>query len=106
MTRYNKFRAINSCYGREVVTTYADVVRRDRSTIDRFDATGCIGYNKVSLLRVNNGGHNLPGSVGGSGNKNQDIDGATEIWNFLKQYSYYKRYYYDTNPWMEGAHDW
>jgi len=50
----------------------------------------CKNENQMVLYRVRGGGHNLPGSSIRNmprilGNKNMDVKGAQEIWNFLKK---------------------
>ncbi len=62
-----------------VITQVADVAPNDGSTVERIvwgDGEGC---SAVIHLKVNNGGHDWPGTFG-----NMDINANEEIWNMFK----------------------
>ena len=64
-----------------IITPIQDASPNDGSTVDRrswLNGDSCV---EVRELRVNNGGHDWPGSFG-----NQDIDASAEIWKFVSQY--------------------
>lgn len=60
----------------------------DGSTVQKQTWSPCDDTTRVVLLKVINGGHTWPGSVGvtGIGITNRDINASSEIWNFVKQY--------------------
>jgi polyhydroxybutyrate depolymerase len=60
----------------------------DGSTVQKQTWSPCDDNTRVVLLKVINGGHTWPGSVGvtGIGITNRDINASSEIWNFVKQF--------------------
>ncbi|MEL7252227.1 MAG: PHB depolymerase family esterase [Bacteroidota bacterium] len=65
-----------------IITQLPDLEPFDGSTVERYvwgEGDACVA---VEHLKVNNGGHDWPGSFG-----NKDIDASVEIWNFVSQYS-------------------
>lgn len=60
----------------------------DGSTVQKQTWSPCDDTTRVVLLKVINGGHTWPGSVGvtGIGITNRDINASSEIWNFVKQF--------------------
>lgn len=59
----------------------------DGCTVTRFDYNDCADNSKVSLLRVNGGGHTWPGASLTVGVTNRDIAASEEIWLFFRQFS-------------------
>ncbi len=78
----------NNCPATAVVEDLPDLVS-EGSTVQRFTWAPCDGGSEVVLLKVLNGGHTWPGSVGvtGIGITNRDIVASSEIWNFVKRFS-------------------
>lgn len=72
---------INNTDSNAITITIPDINSADGSTVDsrRWEnGDNCVA---VEELRVNNGGHDWPGSFG-----NMDINSNTEIWNFVSKY--------------------
>lgn len=63
------------------VVELQDLVSSDNSTVTSTIYSGGINNNEVWLYRVNNGGHDWPGSEG-----NMDINASDEIWSFFETY--------------------
>ncbi|PKP46466.1 MAG: hypothetical protein CVT94_14655 [Bacteroidetes bacterium HGW-Bacteroidetes-11] len=82
---WNEF---NNCPSTAVVENLPDLVA-EGSTIQRHTWSPCDDGSEVMLLKIVNGGHTWPGSVGvtGIGITNRDIVASSEIWNFVKQFS-------------------
>ena len=82
---WNEF---NNCPSPSVVENLPDLVA-EGSTVQRHTWSPCDDGSEVMLLRIVNGGHTWPGSVGvtGIGITNRDIVASSEIWNFVKQFS-------------------
>lgn len=59
------------------------------STVQRHSWVTGDESTEIMLLKIINGGHTWPGSIGvtGVGNTNRDIVASSEIWNFVKKYS-------------------
>jgi polyhydroxybutyrate depolymerase len=77
-----------------VVEELPDRVNLDRSTVTKFTYSGGVENTEVVLFRINNGGHTIPGDEPLGlvarltiGEKNRDINGPEEIWNFFKQHT-------------------
>jgi polyhydroxybutyrate depolymerase len=82
----------NRCNPRGKTIRLPDRDRNDQSTVEvsRF-SNGRTGVDVV-LYKIVGGGHNLPGSDARerkrvTGRKNNDINGAREIWKFFQDYS-------------------
>lgn len=78
----------NICPETPVVEDLPDLVA-EGSTVQRFTWGPCGNSTEVALLKVINGGHTWPGSVGttGIGNTNRDISASGEIWKFVSRFS-------------------
>jgi polyhydroxybutyrate depolymerase len=59
----------------------ADIDTSDGSTVEHHSWSNGSGCVSVEHLKVNNGGHDWPGSFG-----NMDINASQEIWNFVSKY--------------------
>jgi polyhydroxybutyrate depolymerase len=77
-----------------VVEALPDRVNLDRSTVTKFMYSGGLKNTEVVLFRINNGGHTVPGDEPLGllarrvvGEKNRDINGPEEIWNFFQQHT-------------------
>lgn len=71
----------NNADNNAIVTAVDNINLNDGSSVDKRrweNGDNCVA---VEELRVNNGGHDWPGSFG-----NMDIDATTEIWNFVSKY--------------------
>ncbi len=82
------WKTFNTCPLIPFIENLPDLVA-EGSTVQRQTWSPCSGESKVMLLKVINGGHTWPGSVGvtGLGNTNRDISASGEIWNFVRRYS-------------------
>lgn len=78
----------NNCPSQPVIVNLPDLVA-EGSTVQRHTWSPCDESTEVMLLKVINGGHTWPGSVGvtGVGNTNRDIVASSEIWNFVSRFS-------------------
>ncbi|MHC1774387.1 MAG: T9SS type A sorting domain-containing protein [Lentimicrobium sp.] len=78
----------NDCPAAPVIENLPDLVS-EGSTVQRYTWAPCTDSAEVMLLKVINGGHTWPGSVGttGIGITNRDIIASSEIWNFVKRFS-------------------
>lgn len=78
----------NNCPAVPVVEDLPDLVA-EGSTVQRYTWSPCDDGSEVVLLKVINGGHTWPGSVGvtGIGITNRDIVASSEIWNFVKHFT-------------------
>lgn len=78
----------NACPETPVIENLPDLVA-EGSTVERYTWAPCAGSSEMVLLKVTNGGHTWPGSVGttGIGITNRDINASREIWNFVKRFS-------------------
>jgi polyhydroxybutyrate depolymerase len=78
----------NNCPAAPMVEVLPDLVS-EGSTVERYTWAPCDDGTEVVLLKVLNGGHTWPGSVGvtGIGITNRDIVASSEIWNFVKRFS-------------------
>lgn len=85
LTFWNDF---DNCPAFPVIVNLPDLVA-EGSTVQRYTWSPCDDSTDVMLLKVLNGGHTWPGSVGttGLGNTNRDIIASNEIWSFLRHYS-------------------
>jgi len=80
----------NNCSADSMVTDLPDVVVDDSCTVTLIEYQNCEPGIEVLLYRINDGGHNWPGSVPPPGLPwlgftNQDIDANSVIWNFFKR---------------------
>jgi polyhydroxybutyrate depolymerase len=82
------WNSFNNCPATPVVEELPDLVA-EGSTVERHTWAPCNEFSEVMLLKVINGGHTWPGSVGvtGIGITNRDIVASSEIWNFVKRFS-------------------
>jgi polyhydroxybutyrate depolymerase len=82
------WNGFNNCPSTPVIENLPDVVA-EGSTVQRQTWSPCDEGVTVELLKVINGGHTWPGSVGvtGIGITNRDINASSEIWNFVKNFS-------------------
>jgi polyhydroxybutyrate depolymerase len=82
------WNSFNNCPATPVVEDLPDLVA-EGSTVQRSTWAPCDESAEVILLKVINGGHTWPGSVGvtGVGITNRDIVASSEIWNFVKRFS-------------------
>jgi polyhydroxybutyrate depolymerase len=82
------WNSFNNCPATPVVEDLPDLVA-EGSTVQRFTWAPCAESAEVMLLKVINGGHTWPGSVGttGIGITNRDIVASSEIWNFVRRFS-------------------
>ena len=78
----------NNCPAAPVIEDLPDLVA-EGSTVQCFTWAPCDDGSEVVLLKVLNGGHTWPGSVGvtGIGITNRDIVASSEIWNFVKRFT-------------------
>lgn len=78
----------NNCPSLPLIEDLPDLVA-EGSTVQRQTWSPCEGSTEVMLLKVINGGHTWPGSVGvtGVGITNRDIVASSEIWNFVSRFS-------------------
>ena len=72
----------NNCEPTPTISAVPDSDPTDGSTIERYTWANSEGCVYVEQLKVNNGGHDWPGSFG-----NMDIDASQEIWNFVSNYN-------------------
>ncbi len=84
----NLWNGFNQCPVQPTIVNLPDIVA-EGSTVQRYTWSPCSDDSRVVLLKVINGGHTWPGSVGvtGIGITNRDINASSEIWNFVKQFS-------------------
>lgn len=84
----NLWNGFNQCPVQPTIENLPDIVS-DGSTVQRYTWFPCSDDSRVVLLKVINGGHTWPGSVGvtGIGITNRDINASSEIWNFVKEFS-------------------
>jgi polyhydroxybutyrate depolymerase len=79
----------NNCSVDSMVTDLPDVVGDDSCTVTLIEYQNCEPGIEVLLYRINDGGHNWPGSDPPGfewiGHTNQDIDANSAIWNFFKR---------------------
>jgi polyhydroxybutyrate depolymerase len=82
------WNSFNNCPGTPVIENLPDVVA-EGSTVQRQTWSPCNEGVAVELLKVINGGHTWPGSIGvtGIGITNRDINASAEIWNFVKNFA-------------------
>jgi len=82
------WNGFNNCPGTAVIEDLPDLVA-EGSTVQRYTWTPCDNASEVMLLKVINGGHTWPGSVGttGYGITNRDISASGEIWSFVRFFS-------------------
>ncbi|HOP14157.1 PHB depolymerase family esterase [Lentimicrobium sp.] len=82
------WNGFNDCPAQPTIENLPDIVA-EGSTVQRYTWAPCNDDSKVVLLKIINGGHTWPGSVGvtGIGITNRDINAGSEIWNFVKHYS-------------------
>lgn len=82
------WNGFNHCPATAVIENLPDLVV-EGSTVQRQTWSPCDEGVTVELLKVINGGHTWPGSVGvtGIGITNRDINASSEIWNFVKNFS-------------------
>ncbi len=78
----------NNCPGIPLVEDLPDLVA-EGSTVKRYTWSPCDESSEVMLLKIINGGHTWPGSVGvtGIGITNRDISASGEIWKFVSRFS-------------------
>lgn len=78
----------NNCPADPVIVNLPDLVA-EGSTVQRYSWSPCDDSTDLVHLKILNGGHTWPGSVGttGLGNTNRDIVASNEIWSFLRHYS-------------------
>jgi polyhydroxybutyrate depolymerase len=81
------WRAHNDCPPTAIFEALPDIVN-EGSTVERYTYGPCEAESEVMLLKVINGGHTWPGSIGfsGLGNTNRDISGSEEIWDFFSRH--------------------
>ncbi len=72
----------NNCDTIPIISAIPDIAPADGSTVERNTWANPDGCIYVEQLKVNNGGHDWPGSSG-----NMDIDASQEIWNFVSRYN-------------------
>jgi polyhydroxybutyrate depolymerase len=82
----------NGCDPRAKLTTIPDRDKRDHSTVEVLRFSNKRNGVDVVLYKIVGGGHTLPGSDVRerpriTGRKNNDIDGASVIWEFFDGYS-------------------
>jgi polyhydroxybutyrate depolymerase len=65
--------------------------KSDRTRVLRVDWTGCKGDARLTLYRVQGGGHQVPSfspsdqrTESGMGFRNRDVEGVEEVWTFVK----------------------
>ncbi len=82
------WKSFDTCPVFPVVENLPDLVA-EGSTVQRYTWSPCTEGSEVMLLKVINGGHTWPGSVGvtGLGNTNRDINASSEIWKFVSKYT-------------------
>jgi len=82
------WNAYNNCPSLPLIEDLPDLVA-EGSTVQRQTWRPCDEFSEVMLLKVINGGHTWPGSVGvtGVGITNRDIVASSEIWNFVSRFS-------------------
>ncbi|MEI6062713.1 MAG: PHB depolymerase family esterase [Bacteroidota bacterium] len=85
LTFWNSY---NNCAATPQIENLPDLVA-EGSTVQRYTWAPCSESAEVMLLKVINGGHTWPGSVGvtGLGNTNRDISASGEIWKFVSRFS-------------------
>lgn len=71
----------NNCEPTPTISAVPDSDPTDGSTIERYTWANSEGCVYVEQLKVNNGGHDWPGSFG-----NMDINSTEEIWDFVSLY--------------------
>jgi polyhydroxybutyrate depolymerase len=84
----NLWNGFNQCPVQPTIENLPDIVA-EGSTVQRYTWSPCSGDSRVVLLKVINGGHTWPGSVGvtGIGITHRDINASSEIWSFVKDFS-------------------
>ena len=82
------WNSYNNCPALPVIENLPDLIA-EGSTVQRYTWVPCDESTEVMLLKVINGGHTWPGSVGvtGIGITNRDIVASSEIWNFVRRFS-------------------
>lgn len=78
--------ALNGCDPVAEVTPLPDLEPADRTTVSRYDFPGCDGGTEVVFYAIDGGGHNYPGTGGGRGLPNFDIDATEEIMKFFERH--------------------
>jgi polyhydroxybutyrate depolymerase len=74
---------LGGCDDEPVVTPLPDLEPADRTTVERYDFTGCESGTAVVFYSIVNGGHNWPGTGGGLGLPNFDVNASEEIMDFF-----------------------
>lgn len=78
----------NNCPAIPVIVDLPDLVA-EGSTVKQYTWSPCDESTEIKLLKVINGGHTWPGSIGvtGIGITNRDISASAEIWKFVSRYT-------------------
>jgi polyhydroxybutyrate depolymerase len=77
----------NECELDVEISNIPDVDPDDGCTATRMDYNDCANGSRVSLFKVNGGGHTWPGSPLTLDVTNQDFNASEEIWLFFKKYT-------------------
>src|SRR5690606_28981264 len=75
----------NNCEPNADTIFIENSVTTDLCTATRYDFNECEN-SKVSLIKINGGGHTWPGASFIIGTTNQDISASEEIWAFFSQF--------------------
>ncbi|MEK7253701.1 MAG: PHB depolymerase family esterase, partial [Bacteroidota bacterium] len=83
----------NGCDATPTVTQLPDLVTTDNSTVTVKSYGNCDAGTEVLLYEIVGGGHPWPGSTVPFvppflGQRNEDINGSAEIWNFFKNHTH------------------
>jgi polyhydroxybutyrate depolymerase len=84
-----RFCRIDRLDGKPVIEKLADQHRNDGCTATRYDYTGGQDNSRVTLVKIDGGGHTLPGAKPYLprilGNVCKDFSGSEMIWKFFKE---------------------
>ena len=78
--------AENGCSNDPDINEIPDINTLDGCTATRYDYLNCLDNTKVSLIKVEGGGHTWPGALLTVGVTNRDFSASEEIWLFFRQY--------------------
>ncbi len=86
------FRQVNGCAGESATERLPDLDPDDGSTVAVIRASGCASGAPVTLVRIEGGGHRIPGEEERLhpgidrllGKQNHDVEAAEMVWAFFK----------------------
>lgn len=84
----SKWKLINQINSTATVEKLPNIVLKDDCSATRYNYIGGVNNTKVSLIKVEKGGHQWPGKnarkITSAGNKCEDFNASEVIWDFFK----------------------